>query len=182
MTTSFKIQNRTIETPRLLLRAWRQSDLADFYGYASVDGVGECAGWPHHEDVQTSQKILNSFMEGDEVFAITDKASGKAIGSLGVHDSRQLEVAQFAHLPACEIGFVLSKAYWGQGMMTEAVRAAIVWLFANTELEILYCAHFSFNDRSRRVIERCGFTYLCDATYNSALGKIFDDLVYYVKK
>ena len=34
-----------IETERLILRPWRESDLQDFYEYASVPGVGEMAGW-----------------------------------------------------------------------------------------------------------------------------------------
>ena len=38
-----------LETPRLLLRHWQAEDLEDLYTYASVEGVGEMAGWPHHK-------------------------------------------------------------------------------------------------------------------------------------
>ena len=41
-----------IETPRLVLRPWRDSDLEDFYEYASVEGVGEKAGWNHHQSLE----------------------------------------------------------------------------------------------------------------------------------
>jgi len=38
------VTNKTIETDRLILRAWKETDLDDFYEYASVEGVGEMAG------------------------------------------------------------------------------------------------------------------------------------------
>ena len=50
MNAEFRINGKEIETERLVLRAFRQSDLEDFFEYASVDGVGEMAGWQHHEN------------------------------------------------------------------------------------------------------------------------------------
>ena len=46
MNKPIDISNVVISTPRLTLRPWRETDLADFYEYASVDGVGQMAGWP----------------------------------------------------------------------------------------------------------------------------------------
>ena len=51
-----------LETQRLILRPWRQADLDDLYSYASVEGVGEMAGWPHHQSREESQKIMDSFI------------------------------------------------------------------------------------------------------------------------
>ena len=50
MNPEIDISNVTLKTERLLIRPWRQSDLDDFYSYASVDGVGQMAGWKcqHH--------------------------------------------------------------------------------------------------------------------------------------
>jgi len=47
----------TLQTPRLILRGWRESDLADFYAYASVEGVGEAAGWPHHRSISERYEL-----------------------------------------------------------------------------------------------------------------------------
>ena len=49
-------------TPRLTLRPWRQTDVEDFYQYASVDGVAQMAGWMPHASREESQTILNLFM------------------------------------------------------------------------------------------------------------------------
>ena len=51
MNASFKIGGVTLEAERLILRPFRQEDLQDFYEYASVEGVGEMAGWRHHAGV-----------------------------------------------------------------------------------------------------------------------------------
>ena len=61
MNASFKIGGVTLETERLILRPFRQEDLQDFYEYASVEGVGEMAGWRHHGSIEKSQEILDMF-------------------------------------------------------------------------------------------------------------------------
>lgn len=51
-----------IDTPRLILRPWQETDLADLYEYASVPGVGEMAGWNHHKSRDESIQILQMFI------------------------------------------------------------------------------------------------------------------------
>ena len=58
MNSPIDISNVVLKTERLVLRPWRLSDLDDFYEYASVDGVGEMAGWPHHKSKDDSLVIL----------------------------------------------------------------------------------------------------------------------------
>lgn len=156
-----------LETPRLLLRPWKQEDLADFYAYASVPGVGECAGWPHHTDPAATQRILQMFMEEKNVFAVWHRQDQKVIGSFGVHPSWANAHPQYGALPQKEIGYVLAKDYWGRGLMTEAAQAVIGWLFGEIGLAAVTVGHFAENDRSRRVIEKCGFRYVEDGVYHS---------------
>ena len=114
------ISNTRIETPRLILRPWLDSDLEDFYAYASEEGVGEMAGWAHHQSLEESREILNLFMEGKHTFALELRENGHAIGSLGLEErDENLDLPE--DLEGCEIGYVLSKAYWGRGLMPEAV-------------------------------------------------------------
>ena len=173
----------TIGTPRLILRPFEESDLSDFYEYASVPGVGEMAGWPHHESIEASQKILQSFLEKKECFAIYHKADQKVIGSLGLHKSWANEEETFKSLKAVEIGYVLSKAYWGRGLMPEAVRAVIDYGFNTLGLEAFTCGHFAQNSQSRRVIEKCGFQFVKHDRYNAKLlQKTFEDVKYILCK
>lgn len=84
MNADFRINGKVIETERLILRPFKQTDWEDFYEYASVEGVGEMAGWKHHESIAESQSIMNSFISNDKVFAICLKENNKVIGTVGI--------------------------------------------------------------------------------------------------
>ncbi|MGN0986039.1 MAG: GNAT family N-acetyltransferase [Candidatus Enterenecus sp.] len=158
-----------IETERLILRPWRQSDLEDFYAYASVEGVGEMAGWVHHRNREETQAILDSFIAHKKTFALELKETGQVIGSLGIeeYDDRVLDEPD---LYGRELGYVLSKEYWGRGLMTEAVKAVIGYCFHTLHYDFLTCGHFVRNDRSRRVIEKSGFRHAADGVYETRYG------------
>ena len=143
------ITNVVLTTERLTLRPWRESDLNDFYEYASVDGVGQMAGWNPHRNVEESRKILSHFIEGKHIFALEHR--GKVIGSLGIHGYNGAQYPELAEQTGMEIGYVLSKAYWGQGLMPEAVRAVTDWLFREIRLDFILCGHFVQNRQSQRV-------------------------------
>jgi ribosomal-protein-alanine N-acetyltransferase len=134
MNTSIDISNTRIETERLILRAWFEDDLADFYTYASYPGVGEMAGWRHHESLEISKRILSLFILEKEVFALELKENARVIGSLGLHHSWANDDSQFADMKSKEIGYVLSRDYWGQGLMSEAVAAVIAFCFEEIRL------------------------------------------------
>ena len=153
------VSNVRIETKRLILRPWLQSDLNDFYAYASVEGVGEMAGWSHHKSKEESRKILNSFIEHKKTFALELKETGQVIGSLGIEGFREPALLE-SSLQGRELGYVLAKEYWGRGLMPEAVNAVIDYCFEALHYDFLLCAHFIRNDQSRRVIEKVGFRYL----------------------
>lgn len=155
MNAPIDISNVMLTTERLILRPWQESDLEDFYEYARVDGVGQNAGWIPHRDREESRNILMSFMAGKRVFAL--EFQGKVIGSLGVEQYREECHPELAALRGREIGYVLSKDYWGRGLMPEAVESVISWLFAQVQLDFVLAGHFVWNSRSRRVIEKCGF-------------------------
>ena len=168
MNKQIDITNVVLTTDRLTLRPWRESDLNDFYEYASVDGVGQMAGWNPHRNVEESKTILSHFIEGKHVFAL--EYQGKVIGSLGVEKYKEENYPDLDAFQGREIGYVLSKAYWGQGLMPEAVQAVINWLFKEMGLDFIICGHFDHNDRSRRVIEKCGFRYIKTVPFETGLG------------
>ncbi len=167
------------ETDRLILRPWNENDLEDFFEYASVGGVGEMAGWKHHESIDVSKKILDSFIAEKNVFAVALKESGKVIGSLGLHPSWANDAPEYKDLKVKEIGYVLSKDYWGKGFMPEAVREVIRFCFETIGLDALTIGHFNKNNQSRRVIEKCGFRFVKNGEYYAKqLQKSFDEMKY----
>lgn len=171
MNASFKIGGVTLETERLILRPFRQEDLQDFYEYASVEGVGEMAGWRHHGSIEKSQEILDMFINEDKTFAIVLKENGKVIGSLGVEKYGMEEaLTEFNDYLGREIGYVLSKEHWGKGIMPEAVSAIIDYLFGSLDLDFLTCGYYDFNSQSKRVQEKCGFKPYRKLNMDTRLG------------
>lgn len=150
-----------LDTPRLRLRPFRPEDLNAFYTYAKDPDVGPNAGWPAHTSIEETKGILERFIHSDEVLAITEKASGKLVGSIGLHRGGLGQ-----HNRARELGYVLAKPSWGQGYMTEAALRMLRYGFEELDLLVIHCSHYPFNDRSRRVIEKLGFRY--DGTLRQA--------------
>ena len=176
MNATFKLNGLVIETERLLLRPFKQADLNDFYEYASVDGVGQMAGWNPHSNVEESRMILGSFIKHKKTFAL--EYNGKVIGSLGIEEYCEENYPELDVLQGREIGYVLSKAYWGQGLMPEAVKAVINWLFNEEHLDFIIVGHFDRNTRSKRVVEKCGFQYIKNTKFETRYDTVENSMEY----
>ena len=168
MNAPIDITNVVLRTPRLMLRPWREDDLEDFYAYARMDGVGQMAGWTPHRDLDESRGILAMFIEGKRTFAL--EYDGRAVGSLGIEAYPEKTYPDLAERRGREIGYVLSKDYWGHGLMPEAVGAVTRWLFDDQKLDFILVGHFEWNRQSRRVIEKCGFRYVRTIPYETRYG------------
>ena len=176
MNKQIDITNVVLTTDRLTLRPWRESDLNDFYEYASVDGVGQMAGWNPHRNVEESKMILSHFIKDKHVFALEHQ--GKVIGSLGVEEYSEENYPELDTLQGREIGYVLSKAYWGQGLMPEVVKAVIDWLFNEIRLDFIIVGHFDRNAQSKRVVEKCGFQYIKTTKFETRYDTVENSIEY----
>lgn len=175
MNAPIDVTNVVLKTERLTLRPWQESDLDDLYEYASVDGVGQMAGWLPHKDKAESAKILKMFLDEKKTFAL--ECEGKVIGSLGVEEYNETGFPEFAPYKCREIGYVLSKDYWGRGLMPEAVREVLRWLFEDVGLDAVFCGHFLRNTQSARVQEKCGFHFYAENRFQTSYGTWEDERV-----
>ena len=142
---------KTIETKRLILRAWTPEDAPDLFAYAKSPLVGPAAGWKPHETIDETREYLQFAIEQDETWAIVWKETGHAIGSVGLHRT-DVKTTR-------ELGYVLHPDFWGQEIMVEAAKAAIDFGFSELDLCAICVFHNVVNRRSRRVIQKCGFRY-----------------------
>lgn len=147
---------RTLVTKRLILRDLKLSDLSAFYAYCKKPNIGPMAGWEPHQSLAESFKILKLMIKDQEIWAITPKEEDIIIGTIGLHVRNHVNQLENRR----EIGYVLDDTYWGQGLMTEAVLKVIKYSFETLGLDELVCAHMLDNMRSKRVIKKCGFTYI----------------------
>jgi RimJ/RimL family protein N-acetyltransferase len=113
-------------------------------------------GMPEDETKDFLGRVIERYeRDGFGLEAVVDRAGGAIIGWAG------LAVPHFLPeiLPAVEVGWRLAKAYWGQGLATEAGAAAVDWGFTEGGLERIVSIYEPENAASGRVMERLGFTY-----------------------
>lgn len=148
----------TIETPRLILRPWRETDAPALFRYASDPDIGPVAGWTPHASLEESLRIIRTVFAAPEIYAVVLKESGEPVGSCGIMFADGLYSADMQPGHA-EIGYWIGKPYWGQGLIPEAVRALLTRSFNELKLEAVWCGYYDGNVKSRRVIEKCGFRF-----------------------
>lgn len=178
MNAEIDVTGVKLESERLILREWYLNDVNDLFEYASVPGVGEMAGWPHHQNIEESQYRVEKFIKEKHTFAIVYKENNKVIGSVGVDTyGAEDKLSEFFDYKGREIGYVLSKDYWGQGLMPEAVKLVIDYLFNVLDYDFLLCGHFVKNNQSKRVQEKCGFIPYRKLVYETAFGTKEPDIL-----
>lgn len=163
---------QTIETERLVLRAWKPDDAPGLFEYAKSPLVGPAAGWKPHKTVEDSEAYLKFAIEENETWAVTQKADGRILGGIGLHTTRVDTVR--------ELGYVLHPDFWGRGIMTEAAKAVIDFGFRTLTLDAIIVRRNANNARSGRVIAKCGFRYDGTLRRNTRRvdGSLSDDCVF----
>ena len=144
-----------METERLILRPWRESDAEALFKYASDPDVGPRAGWPPHKSVEESLQIIQTVFNTPTMWAVELKETGEAIGCVGYLPASvsNLQIPD----DQCEVGYWIGKPYWGRGLCTEALRLVIDYCFNVKHFTILWGDFFPSNPASGRVMTKCGF-------------------------
>lgn len=147
-----------IETKRLRLRPFKDSDAWDLYEQAKSPDVGPIAGWPPHSDVENSRAVIEQILSVEGNFAITKIGEGKVIGAIGLEFKTERAEVELKEKEA-ELGYWIGKPYWNNGYITEAARSVIEYGFSHYGLDAIWCGTYEGNNASKRVIEKLGFTY-----------------------
>ncbi len=158
------------------LRPWRPEDVDDLVEFASNQRIAQNLrdAFPHPytiKDAETFITEINKNLETQQVFAI--EIDGRAAGSIGVF------VKSDVYRKSAEIGYWLGQVYWGNGIMTEAVKQMTQYAFEHFDIVRLFAEPYAFNIGSRRVLEKNGYT--CEGILRSSVykfGAIHDSCMY----
>ncbi|ODN44087.1 GNAT family N-acetyltransferase [Piscirickettsia litoralis] len=149
---------KVLETNRLILRTWQESDLDKMYQINQDSRVMEF--FPAKPDRVATEKFIvgaNGQLEklGYTLYAVELKENREFIGFIG------LSLAEFeSHFtPAVEIGWRLAFDYWNQGYATEGALAVLEHGFMNLNLEKIVSFTAKLNTRSWRVMKKIGLKY-----------------------
>ena len=143
-----------LETDRIILRNFKEEDLEDFHEYCSQEGLGEMAGWKHHSDLSTSKEALYRNIKNTNIFAIEHKKDSKVIGHISINED-----SEDGREDTKELGFVLNSNYHNKGIMTEALKKVIEFLFKEVELEEIYAFYDTRNVASGEVMRKSNMIY-----------------------
>lgn len=144
-----------METDRIILRPWRESDADTLFKWASDPEVGPKAGWPPHGSVEESLEVIRTIFSAEGMWAVEWKETGEPIGSVGYlpasHSNLEIPDDQ------CEVGYWIARPFWGRGICTEALRLVVDHCFREKGFSVLWGDYFPENPASGRVMEKCGF-------------------------
>lgn len=168
-----------LETKRLFLRRFVVEDAkAMFENWASDSENVRYVTWDPHPNPQLTQASIERWLlhyqeENTYKWAICKKEDPKqVIGDISV-------VSQDPQKEICEVGYILGKKFWGQGIMTEALKAVLHFLLLEVGFKEVQAKYVSLNPASGRVMEKAGMHYL--TTLPNAVarkGYIGDQITY----
>lgn len=175
----------TLETERLILRRFRLDDAQDmFRNWEASEAVTRYLTWEPYaciEDVRGYiQYIIDGYADNKYNWMIEWKQTHEAIGAIDVISIRE-------DIACCEIGYCLSDRFWGLGVMPEAFKAVIRFLFEEVGMNRIQATHDPRNPQSGRVMEKCGLRYegtmrqntrnnqgVCDSVMRAILREDYD--------
>lgn len=150
-----KNETGNMQTGRILLRPWQESDDEALYKYASDPDVGPRAGWPPHQSVEESLEIIRTIFNCETIWAIVLKETNEPIGCMGYYTQGTSNISIGEN--DCETGYWIGKPYWNQGICTEALQLMLDYCINVKHFENIWSDHFIGNPASGRVMEKCGF-------------------------
>lgn len=149
---------KTLETERLILRKFAIDDAENMYNnWASDDNVTRYMSWSSHSDISVTKSIIDEWVKSYKKpysfnWCIELKEINQPIGSIGIINiSIDENIGQ--------VGYCISKSYWGKGITAEALRAVLKFAFMEVEFENLTAYHNVENPNSGKVMLKCGLKF-----------------------
>ena len=147
-----------LETERLILRRFTLDDAEDaFRNWAQSEAVTKYLTWKPYKNIDDLkgyiQYCIDEYQKPDNYnWVIEYKEIGEPIGSISVMWVRE-------DIAACEIGYCMSERFWGMGIMPEALKEVIRFLFEEVGMNRIQATHDANNPNSGRVMEKCGMQH-----------------------
>ena len=178
---------KTIETERLILRPFRESDVEPmFRNWASDPEVTKFLTWPVHESVTVSKHVVEAWMNDykdsrNYQWAIELKEIHEPIGSISA-------VKMDDSTESATVGYCIGRDWWGLGITAEALKEVITYFFREVGMNCVNACHDPRNPNSGKVMKKCGMTYegtwraggvnnqgVCDESWYSILRKEYEE-------
>ena len=161
------------------LRPWTTNDLDSLVTFANNISIAKFMTnkFPHPYTREAGENFITYAMQGNPVNIFAIEVDGKAVGGIGIHPSSDIESKN------AEMGYWLAEPYWGNGIITGAIKQMIEYGFKNFDINRIFARPFGTNIASQKVLAKAGF--VLEATFDKTYfknGEYLDELVYAVRK
>lgn len=166
-----------IKLTKSILRNWRRSDAASVACYANNYKVWRNVRdrFPHPYTLMDAEEWVRYASRENPTLNFAIEVDGEAVGGIGLVPKEDI------YRRTAEIGYWLGEPFWGQGIMSEVVKALTDYAFETFDLSRIYAGVFERNRASMRVLEKAGYTF--EARLRKAItkeGETMDEFIYAV--
>ena len=144
-----------LKLTRSTIREWRVGDETSLVRHANNHKIwlNVRDAFPHPYTTADAEDWIRKASSDDPMISFAIEVDGQAVGGIGLVPQTDI------FRRSAEIGYWLGEAYWGRGIVSEAVGAFTEWAFANFDLCRIYAGVFEWNPSSARVLEKAGFEF-----------------------
>ena len=161
------------------LRPWTFADLGSLVKYANNWNVAKnlMDRFPHPYTVEHGKAFLEQVVPENPVHIFAIAVNGEAVGGIGIHPQADI------YRKNAELGYWLGEPFWGQGIVTGAIKQMVDHTFKTYDLHRIFARPFGTNIGSQRVLEKAGF--VLEARLEKTFfknGKLLDELIYAIRR
>jgi RimJ/RimL family protein N-acetyltransferase len=161
------------------LRPWQPSDLDNLVKHANNLHIARYLtnAFPHPYTREGGERFIQFATQDDPIHIFAIEVNGEAVGGIGLHPQSDI------HEKNIELGYWLAEPFWGQGIVTSAVREMVDFAFRTYDITRVFARPFGSNIGSQKVLEKAGF--VLEARLEKTIfkfGVFEDELIYAVRR
>ena len=163
------------EIGQYIIRDWQIEDAPSIAKYANNRKIWMNLrdAFPYPYSLRDAESFISRVIEANPITVFAIANPSKAIGSIGLMPGKDV------HRHTAELGYWLAEPFWGQGIMTQAVKSLTAYAIRDLKLHRIFAEPYTTNPASARVLEKAGF--ICEGILRSNVfkdGKVLDQFIY----
>jgi len=162
---------------KFTLRPWTLNDLESVSKHANNPKITQNMSDGFPNSIEKWKTFIEFATSSKDILYLVIDINGEAIGSIGVSPKKDYMQKN------AELGYWLSEEYWGQGIITKAIKEIVKLAFNKFDIERIYATPFEKNYASHRALEKAGFKL--EARFSKIVfknGEMLDELVYAIRR
>ncbi len=161
------------------LRPWHENDLESLVKYANNINIAKFMtdGFPFPYTIEGGKLFIEFANKNKPTHIFAIEVNGEAVGGIGIHPQSDI------YKKNAELGYWLAEPYWGNGIITKAIKEILIYGFEQFDINRIFARPFGNNIASQKVLEKAGFTL--EAKLEKTLfknGEFLDELIYGYRK